>query len=131
MSVCCYSTLEHRASRKQHQQTVLLAISLTCLQVFPIISASSSIVHLQLPGSRGLLHVSYTTAIIIFCAMRVALSNTVHKIWNCAASPAASIEGLKELTCLSCHIFIDLEVFGNSVKVFLLECAPSCCVAFI
>ena len=88
---------------------MLPAISLTSLQVFPTISASSSIVCLPLPLSLALLHVSYPTAIIIFCAVRVAHNNAVKKMWKCAASPAASIDGLNEVTYVSCHIVIDLQ----------------------
>jgi hypothetical protein len=32
----------------------------------------------------------------MFCAMRAALKNTVHKMWKCAAS----VEGLNELVSL-------------------------------
>jgi hypothetical protein len=59
---------------KQRQQMLLPAISLTFFQVFPTISASSSIVCLQLPLKLALLHVSYLTAITVFCTMRVALN---------------------------------------------------------
>jgi hypothetical protein len=80
----------------------------------------------QLPLSLALLHVSYPTAVIIFSTMRMAPNNTIHKMWKCGASYAASIEGLNELTCISCDIFLDLKVFRNSVKVYLYECGPLC-----
>ena len=50
---------------------------------------------------------------------------------KCAASIAACIEGLNELTCVSCQVFIDVKMFRNSVKVYVHECAPSFGLAFI
>jgi hypothetical protein len=73
------------------------------------VSASSSIVPFHLPLDLALSRASYPTTIIIFGAVRAVLKNTVHKMWKCAASAASSIEGMNELTCVFCHIFIDFK----------------------
>ena len=48
-----------------------------------------------------------------------------------AASIAAYIKYLNELTCISCQISVAVKVFRNSVKVYVHGCAPSFGLAFI
>jgi hypothetical protein len=84
--------------------TLLQAIALTSLQVFLLLQLPllcSSTLHSQ-PST---LHASCPTAVVIFCATRAAVNNTVHKMRKCAASAAASLDDLNELNmCILSHM---------------------------
>jgi hypothetical protein len=86
--VSCYSTLEHRASTKQCQQTSFLAMALTPYQVFPSISLFSILLQLLLglPVLCGH-HVNCGYLMFTKTVMLINFGNTQYQIpWKFVSS---------------------------------------------
>jgi hypothetical protein len=94
--VFCYSTLEHRASTKQCQQTLFLAMALTPLQVFPSISYFSSILLQLLLGLPVLCghHVNCGYLIFTKTGMLINFGNTHYQ------SPWKFFSSSQIITCM-------------------------------